>query len=168
MEDDVTVGTDALVADPHRQRAGHLYGLIVTGAVLATVPDDFRLIRVAVVLLCTLAIYWAAETYVHWIATRTHVGRTLTRDERRFIVRDGWPLVAACAVPLLCLTLEALLGVETSVALHVTLALNAVLLFVTGWQMGAAGGLTGVRLAISSVAAGLLGISLIALKSLLH
>ena len=65
MEDDVTVGTDALVADPHRQRAGHLYGLIVTGAVLATVPEDFRPIRIAVVLLGTLAIYWAAETYVH-------------------------------------------------------------------------------------------------------
>ena len=119
-------------------------------------------------LLGTLAIYWAAETYVHLIATRTHVRRTLTREERRFIVRDGWPLVAACAVPLLCLTVEALLGVETSVALDVTLALNAVLLFVTGWQMGAASGLTGGRLALSSLIAGLLGIALIVLKSLLH
>ena len=168
MEDEVTVGTDAPEADPHRQRAGHLYGLIVTGAVLATVPEDFRLIRVALVLLGTLAIYWAAETYVHLIATRTHVRRTLTRDERRFIVRDGWPLVAACAVPLLCLAVEALLGVETSVALDVTLALNAVLLFLTGWQMGAASGLTGGRLAFSSLIAGLLGIALIVLKSLLH
>ena len=83
-------------------------------------------------------------------------------------MRDGWPLVAACAVPLLCLTLEALLGVETSVALDVTLALNALLLFFTGWQMGEAGGLTGARLALSSLVAGLLGVALIALKSLLH
>ena len=83
-------------------------------------------------------------------------------------MRDGWPLVAACAVPLLCLTVEALLGVETSVALDVTLALNAVLLFVTGWQMGTDSGLTGGRLALSSLIAGLLGVALIVLKSLLH
>ena len=162
------VGPDVPEADPHRRRAAHLYGLIVTGAVLATASDDFRLSRVALLLLSTLAIYWAAETFVHWSAVRAHVRRPLSRVERRMIVRDGWPLVAACAVPLLCLTLEALLGVETSVALDVTLALNALLLFFTGWQMGKDGGLTGARLAVSSVAAGLLGVALIALKSLLH
>lgn len=47
--------------------------------------------------------YWAAETYVHWIAARTLVQRDLNRDERRGIVRDGWPLMAASAVPLACL-----------------------------------------------------------------
>ena len=55
------------------------------------------------------------------------------------IVRDGWPLVAACGVPLLFLGLEALVGMETSVALDLTLAVNAVLLFIIGWQMGEEG-----------------------------
>jgi hypothetical protein len=155
-------------SDPHRRRAAHLYGLIVSGAVLATASDDFRLTRVALILLSTLAIYWAAESYVHWIAARTLVKRDLTRDERRGIVRDGWPLVAASAVPLLFLGLEALLGVETEIALDLTLAVNTVLLFVIGWQMGKAGGLTGLRLALSTGATGLLGIALIALKTLLH
>ncbi len=135
---------------------------------LATAPEDLRPIRVALLVLSTLAIYWAAETYVHWIATRTQARRPLSRDERLMIVRDGWPLVAACAVPLICLTVEALLGVETSVALDVTLALNAGLLFVTGWHMGVTGGLTGWRLALASAIAGLLGIALIVFKSLLH
>ena len=117
-------------------RAAHLYGLIVSGAVLATASDEFRLSRVAVILVCTLGIYWAAETYVHWIAARSHVQRDLTREERRRIVADGWPLVAACAVPLTFLGAEALLGMETAVALDVTLAVNTVLLFVVGWQMG--------------------------------
>src|SRR4051794_22779975 len=116
MEDYVAPYPEGAEADHHRRRAAHLYGLIVTGAVLATASDDFRLSRVALLLLSTLAIYWAAETYVHWSATRAHVHRPLTPDERRMIVRDGWPLVAACAVPMLCLTLEALLQVETSVA----------------------------------------------------
>ena len=156
------------LSDPHRRQASHLYGLIVSGAVLATAPDEFRLARVAVLLLGTLCIYWAAETYVHWIAARTHLQRNLTRQEGRRIFLDGWPLVAASGVPLAVLALEALLGVETKVALDVTLGVNAVLLFVLGWRMGRVGGLTGVRLLLSATAAGLLGVTLIALKTLMH
>jgi hypothetical protein len=168
VEDDVTLEPGGTETDPHRRRAGHLYGLIVTGAVLATAPEDIRPIRVALLVLSTLVIYWAAETYVHWIASRTHVRRPLSRNERRMIVRDGWPLVAACSVPLTFLAVEALLGVETSVAVDVTLALNAGLLFATGWQMGASSGLSGWRLAFASAIAGLLGVALIVFKSLLH
>ena len=155
-------------ADPLRRRAAHLYGLIVSGAVLATAPDDFRLVRVAILLLGTLGIYWAAETYVHWIAARTHKQRGLNREEQRKIVADGWPLVAACAVPLMFLAGEALLGMETSTALDLTLAVNTILLFIVGWQMGTGGGLAGVRLVLAAGATGLLGVALIALKSMMH
>ena len=155
-------------ADHLRRRAAHLYGLIVSGAVLATASDEFRLVRVAIILLCTLGIYWAAETYVHWIAARSLVQRDLSPEERRKIAADGWPLVAACAVPLLFLGAEALLGVETSVALDLTLGVNTVLLFIVGWQMGTAGGLAGVRLLLSAGATGLLGLALVALKALMH
>jgi hypothetical protein len=106
----VTIAEHLRAGDPHRRRAAHLYGLIVSGAVLATAADEFRLGRVAILLVSTLAIYWAAETYVHWIAMRTLVQRDLSRDERKVLVRDGWPLVSACAVPLLFLGVEALLG----------------------------------------------------------
>ncbi len=168
MEPDVTPGGSAPAEDHHRRHAAHLYGLIISGAVLASAGDDLRLARVALILLGTLTIYWAAETYVHWIAARTLVQRDLHPDERLRIVRDGWPLVAACVVPLVCLGLEALLGFETSVALNVTLAINAMLLFVVGWQMGRDGGLTGLRQALSAAATGLLGLALIALKTLMH
>jgi hypothetical protein len=156
------------LSDPQRRRAAHLYGLIVSGAVLASAPDEFRLVRVAVILLGTLAIYWAAETYVHWMAARAVRQRPVTRAESGAIVRDGWPLVAASAVPLAVLALEALLGVETDVALDVTLAVNAVLLFIVGWQMGRVSGLSGARHLASAAAAGLLGVTLIALKTLMH
>ena len=155
-------------ADPHRRRAAHLYGLIVTGAVLATAPDDFRLVRVAVLLLGTLCIYWAAETYVHWIAARTVLQRPLRREEIRGVVRDGWPLVAACAVPLVLLFLEALVGMETKKALDLTLAVNAALLFALGWQMGRSSGLGGARRLGAAVTAGLRGILMIVLKTQLH
>ena len=57
---------------------------------------------------------------------------------------------------------------ETAVALDLTLAVNTVLLFIVGWQMGVAGGLAGVRLVLSVAATGLLGLALIALKTLMH
>ena len=66
------------------------------------------------------------------------------------------------------LALEAVLGVETKVALDVTLGVNSVLLFVVGWRMGRAGGLTGARLVLSATVAGLLGVTMIVLKTLLH
>jgi hypothetical protein len=168
VDGDVTQAAHIEPADPHRRRAAHLYGLIVSGAVLASAPDEFRLFRVAIILLCTLGIYWAAETYVHWIAARTLVQRDLNSEERRTILADGWPLVAACAVPLMFLGAEALVGVETAVALDLTLGVNTVLLLVVGWQMGTAGGLTGVRLLLSASATGILGLALIALKTLMH
>lgn len=154
--------------DHHRRRASHLYGLIISGAVLATAPDDFRLARVAVLLLFTLCIYWAAETYVHLMAARTLLRRDLTGAERRGIVVDGWPLVAASAIPLAALAIEALLGMETKIALDITLGVNSVLLFVVGWQMSKAGGLSGARLVLSATVAGLLGFTMIVLKTLLH
>ena len=156
------------MSDPHRRRAAHLYGLIISGAVLATAPDDFRLVRVAVLLLGTLCIYWLAETYVHWMASRTLLRRDLTGPERRAIVVDGWPLVAASAVPLVALALEALLGFDTKVALDITLGINAVLLFVIGWRMGRLSGLSGGRLVLAAALAGLLGVTMIGLKTLMH
>ncbi len=160
--------TPGFQADHHRRRAGHLYGLIVTGAVLATAPDDFRLVRVAVLLIGTLCIYWAAETYVHWIATRTMLQRDLRPEERRAVVRDGWPLVAACGVPLALLFVEAVFGMETKKALDLTLAVNAGLLFVLGWQMGRSSGLNAPRQLMSAAITGLLGVLMIVLKTQLH
>jgi hypothetical protein len=161
-------GPADLLTDPHRRRAAHLYGLIICGAVLATAPDEFRLVRVAVLLLGTLCIYWLAETYVHWMAARTLLRRDLTRPERRSIVVDGWPLVAASAVPLAALAIEALVGIDTKAALDITLALNAVMLFAVGWRMGTVSGLTGAKLVLAAGIAGLLGVTLIGLKTLMH
>jgi hypothetical protein len=165
-EHDVEHRYDA--GDPHRRRAAHLMGLIVSGAVLATAPDTFLILRVAFILLGTLAVYWAAETYAHWIASRTVHGRDLTRAERIQLIKDGWPLMAACAVPLAVLLLEALLQVPTERAVNIALLINTGLLFAVGWNMSRAGGLRGVRLVASALVTGLLGIAMVFLKIGLH
>ncbi len=167
MDDDFGV-PQSHAGDAHRRRASHLYGLVVTGAVLATAPDDIPIRRVALLLLGTLAIYWVAETFVHWTATRTVLHRDLTRHEQQTVVLDGWPLVAASGVPLALLFLEGVLRVETGTAVNIALAATVVLLVAVGYQMGRTGGLRGVRLVGASLLVGLLGVAMIVLKSLLH
>ena len=151
-----------------RRRSSYLYGLIISGAVLATAGQALRLAWVGAAVFGTLVIYWAAETYVHWMAARSVHGRDLTREERLRTVRDGWPLVTAGAIPVTVLFVEAGLGVENGLAIRVTLAVNAVLLFVVGWAMSRASGLRGVRLVLSAAASGVLGLGMIALKTTLH
>lgn len=167
MEDDYEA-LESHAEDAHRRRASHLYGLVVTGAVLATAPDDIAIRRVALLLLGTLAIYWVAETYVHWTATRTLLHRDLTRHEQRTVVLDGWPLVTASGFPLALLFLEGVLQIETATAVNVALAATVVLLVVVGYQMGRSGGLRGLRLLGASVLVGLLGVAMIVLKTPLH
>lgn len=154
--------------DPHRRRSAHLLGLIVSGAVLAAAPESYSISRVAAALLGTLAVYWIAETYVHWIASRTIHRRDLTSDERRRIIRDGWPLMAACAVPLAVLLGEALIRVPTALAVNIALAVNTALLFAVGWNMARAGGLRGGGAFGAALVTGLLGVATILLKSGLH
>ena len=96
--------------DLHRRRASYLYGLIVSGAVLAAASESYRISRVVVAMVATLVIYWASETYVHWIAAREVLQRSLTPQERRHIMLDGWPLVTASAVPAAVLLVEPVAG----------------------------------------------------------
>ncbi|ACQ82375.1 hypothetical protein Bcav_4135 [Beutenbergia cavernae DSM 12333] len=162
------VGAYDADADPFVRRSAYLYGLIITGSVLAAAPEDLGLVRVAALLGGTLVVYWSAETYADCIAARTVLGRPLDAHERRRVLTDGFPLVAACAVPGVVLLAEAVLRVEPALAVDVALLVNVVLLMVVGWRMGTAGGLTGGKRALTTAAAGLLGVAMIGLKLVLH
>lgn len=162
-------GTEALTRPRLvRRRAGHLYGLVVTGSVLAAAPDSIGLARLALALLGTLLVYWAAESYAHWTATRTLLGRSLRGEERREVVTDGLPLVAACLVPVAVLLAEALLDVPTGTGVRVALLANTALLVGVGWRMATSGGVRGFARVANSVGVGLLGVAMVALKYALH
>jgi hypothetical protein len=151
-----------------RRRAAHLYGLIICGAVLAAATEDARLLGVALAMLGTLAIYWIAEAYAHWMAALMVHQRPLTRAEARGAVLDGLPLLAASVVPVLVLLLEALVGVDTPKGLRIALWVNAALLLGVGWTMSTGGGFRGWRRLALAGLAGLLGVAMVGLKTLLH
>jgi hypothetical protein len=146
----------------HRRRAAHLYGLIVCGSVLAAAPEKLGLVRIALAVTGTLLVYWAAETYAFWTAARM-------QHERRHVVLDGLPLVAAGLVPVLVLLGEAILDVKTSTGVDVALVVNIALLIGVGWNLSSGIGLTGARRVGAALSTGLLGVAMIALKlTLLH
>lgn len=155
-------------AQLHRRRASHLYGLVITGSVLAAAPDEFGLARLAIALVGTLLVYWATETYAHWIALRSLLGRPLRGHERIEVMQDGLPLVAACLVPVVVLLVEALMGIEASRGVEIALGINVGLLAFVGWNMAGSGGITGWRRVLASVLTGLLGLAMVALKLTLH
>lgn len=163
-QDEPQLGGDRL----HRRRAAHLYGLIISGSVLASAPAEFGLVRIAMAVLATLVVYWSAETYAHWIAARTVHGRALNPSEERAVIADGWPLVAGSLAPVVVLLVEQLLHVEVSRGVDVALTVNLALLLVVGWRMSRAGGLRGWRHVGATLITGLLGIAMIALKLALH
>lgn len=152
----------------YEQRSAYLYGLIVTGSVLAAAPEDSGLVRIVALLGGTLLVYWCAETYANLVVARTLVGRPLRAAERRELFHEGLPLVVACAVPGVVLLVEALLRVRTSVAVDVALVVNLVLLLMVGWRMSSAGGMTGGSRLVATAIAGLFGVAMIGLKLLLH
>jgi hypothetical protein len=154
--------------ESYQHRSAYLYGLVITGSVLAAAPKDSGLVRIVALLGGTLVVYWCAETYADLITARTRARRPLLATERRELLTEGLPLVAACAVPGVVLLAEALLRVRTSVAINVALMVNLALLLVVGWRMSTAGGMTGVRRLWSTAIAGLLGAAMILLKLTLH
>jgi hypothetical protein len=162
------VDPDDAAGHSYQQRSAYLYGLIITGSVLAAAPEDGRLVRIVALLGGTLVVYWCAETYADLITTRTLARRPLHAAERRKVLTEGLPLVAACAVPGVVLLAEALLRIPTSVAVDVALTVNVVLLLVVGWRMSTAGGMTGGRRLAATATSGLLGVAMIGLKVVLH
>lgn len=147
--------------------ANGIYGVIVGTAVMAADNGD-TVGRLAVAVLVTLLVYWAAERYSHMLARRIGLGRGLTRAELRVELADGWELVTASFLPLLVLVTTSLLGADLSTSVLDALIFSTGLLGFSGWRAGRGAQLGPARAALSAVFAGAFGVVMIALQTFLH
>jgi hypothetical protein len=148
--------------------ANAIYGVIVSTAVLASVKSGDTVGRLAVAVLVTLLVYWAAERYAHLMARRIRLGRKQTHAEVRRQLSDGWELVTASFLPLLVLLATSLLGAELAGSVLSALVCGTVLLSLVGWRVGREAHLgLGQRL-LSAAFAGAIGVVMILLKTFLH
>lgn len=161
--------------DPHgtphpsnvENMAAGIYGVIIGAAVMATSHGQTST-AVAVAVLVTLIVYWAAERYARLVAERIHDGRGLTLHEVRVQLTSGWTIVTASALPLAVLVVGDLLGLQAQVAVFLALAASTLLLFGVGWEIGREASLsTGERI-LMAMGAGAFGVVMVVLKALLH
>jgi hypothetical protein len=121
-------------------------------------------VPLAVTVLVTLLIYWAAEGYADLLGERVHAGRLPTWSQVRASLAAIWPMVTASYIPLVSLLVARLLGADTRSAATVALVIAIALLLVHGWVGGKASQLHGLRLLAVTLIAGSFGVVMILLK----
>jgi positive regulator of sigma E activity len=165
-----TVSSDSpgpLTGSGEESTAAGIYGVIVSAAVMAASHAQTAT-AVAIAVLFTLVVYWAAERYSRLVAERIHDGRRPSWTQVRRQLTLGWAMVTASALPLVVLIVVALLGARLYVAVLSALVCSTVLLCVAGWEMGRHGQLTTRERLVSTAVAGFFGVSMVVLKALLH
>jgi hypothetical protein len=154
----------ALHATAARRRSAGIYGTIVASAVLAAGGSHLRTVALAVAVLVTLLVYWAAEGYAELLGEHAHSGRLPSWSHVRASLAGIWPMVTASYVPLASLLVVRVLGADTRTAATVALVVAIALLLVQGWVAGKAAQLRGVRLLAVTLIAGAFGVMMILLK----
>ena len=147
-----------------RRRSAGIYGAIVASAVLAAGGAKLGTVPLAVTVLVTLLVYWAAEAYAELLSEQIHAGHLPTQGQVRASLAAIWPMVSASYVPLLALLVGRVLGATTKTAATLALVVAIGLLLVHGWAAGRAARLHGLRLLAVTLIAGGFGVVMILLK----
>jgi hypothetical protein len=144
-----------------------IYGVIVSSAVMASVHGD-SVRQLAVAVLVTMVIYWAAERYASVMASRIVVGSWIGWRELRRELGSEWELVTASFLPLVVLVSAHLLGASLSTSTLAALVCSTAVLSVAGWRVGSEAQLRPLSRLFAAAGAGAFGLVMIVLKSLLH
>ena len=150
-----------------RATADTIYGIIVSSAVMASAHET-SVVKLAVAVLVTLLIYWAAERFAHVLGQRIVHTPELTASRLRRHLGTGWELVSASFLPLGVMLGSSLLGATVDGAVVAALVCATALLFAAGWRVGREAALSPSARLLSALCSGAFGAAMIALKALLH
>ena len=148
--------------------AAAIYGLIVSGAVMAAAGEHGTVREVAITVFVTVLVYWLAESYADVLGEQIAEERPSTWARTRELLRQGWPLVEASYVPLVVMVLAWAVGMSTTNAITAGLVTNALLLVALGWIASAQSHSSIPARAVSAALAGAFGMVMIVIKTLLH
>jgi len=169
MSDEAVTGSDLTAGELRKETrtANGIYGVIVGTGVMAGYTGS-TVSRLAVAVLTTLIVYWAAERYAHVAARRIVIRRRLTRAELRREFADGWEIVTASFLPVLVLVTSSLLGTDLFGSIRNALIFSTALLSLSGWRVGREAELPLMQHVLSMAIAGAFGVVMIALQAFLH
>jgi hypothetical protein len=151
-----------------RISAAGIYGLVVSGSVMAAAGEHGSVWDVTISVFVTVLVYWIAESYSEVLGHHIVGGARLVVADVASLAYRRFALVEASYTPLLIVLGARAFGASTEAAIDAGLVTATALLGVFGWvaatrRGSAIAGRTGA--AFSAVA---FGIVMIALKTLLH
>ena len=144
-----------------------ILGVVVSAAVMASSHAE-SVWELAIAVLATLFVYWAAERYARVVSRRIADARRPTWKTLRQELTYGWEIVTESTLPLLVLVGLGLLGAEYRTAVLAALGTSTMLLALAGWMAGRGGRLSTQERLVSAVVAALFGLLAIAFKTLVH
>jgi len=154
-----------------------IYGTVICASILASAGGD-RPAKVAIVIVVTLIVYWAAERYAEVLGlaaspdngTVVNRGRTekVTLTHVRHVVRSGWSMIEASVTPLLVLLGSRLLGASGATAVNIALTYTVFLLVALGWLAATRAELVGWPRLVATAFSAVLGLIVVGLKASLH
>lgn len=149
--------------------AGLLYGAIVSAAVVSTSGEHSdKSLDVLLITTSVLVIYWFAHVYIYAVSSQ------LQGDPRGLAHRLGSSFVHESSVmfggipAIVAFMAAALLGASTLTASNVALYVTIAVLLAVGYLSARRVGMTGWRLFAETAGAGVVGVLIVVLKSLLH
>ena len=124
--------------------------------------------QLASTVVVTLIVYWLAERYAELLGSHTHNGRLPSAGHIWSSLAETCPMVTASFLPVASIGVAVLFGASSSDAAQAALIVSVVRLIMHGYTVGRAAGLRGKRLVVVTVIAGLLGVAMVILKSVLQ
>lgn len=141
-------------------------GTVVTGGLMAAYADPpVNMPEVAAAALVTVAAYWLTHVYAEMVGHPPTSGRAPFKARFRHSLRANWALVRS-AFPLLAVAFVARgLGAAPETALGVAVWCAVLILVIEGVVTAHRHGIRGYGLLAAAVAAGLIGLVLVVVKT---
>ena len=104
--------------------AGAVYGSLLAASVVATasVAGELPRLKLALMLIITGLVFWAAHVYAHWVGERQLTGTPWSWGEIHRVARHEWSIVEAAFLPAAAVAVGAVLGLSLSAGAWLALA----------------------------------------------
>lgn len=149
--------------------AAAIYGSILVAALVSTLDAEHATASaMSIAVLTTMVVFWIAHVWADAIGERLAEPGPLSLARLRSLARVQWPIVESAAAPLVALLLAAAGVWSLHTGVDVALALSVLQLVAWGMATGLRASARWQVALLSGLVDGLLGVAIVALKTLVH
>jgi hypothetical protein len=164
----VRAGEDPISADERAQRlVGTVHGTVVAASVLAVsaADGDLDAAEVGAYTLATVVVFWLAHGWAHALGLRAAGKPNYGLIDG---LRNQLPVLEAVIPPLAGLAVARLLGASNEAAISTAVWVCVGTLTLLGAGVASREGASPLRIAVTAAGCGALGLTMVALKAVVH